>query len=377
MIREVAAVFRKELRQARRDPRFMAPSLIVPFVFLLVYSIMWSTIGGGESFACGLVVQDISPEADDMAGIIENMVSTTNFTWFSIERYNLTAADSLWRNGGIIGYILIPTGFGANISSGGTAKITLFIANLNDDVVKNYVHRIEAAVLLYNQGAVYPEFNQSDAPVALQETLSLASTPSNLTYMAAVSIMLSLIACTLTSQAMSTASEFETGAIHDTLGSPTSRVAILLGRTLAAIPRSFLSVLVLAPVVYVWIGVTPVGNILVLVGIMLLTVLALVPIGEIIGMKTRKKEQSLLAGILLTVLGFLAGGGLAPIGLTPINYRLVIELLPMTHSIGMWARVFFMDTMTGLMYGTAFLLGCWIVLSFVVVMLTQREVERV
>ncbi len=376
MIREIAAIVKKELRQARRDPRFIAPSLIVPFAFLLVYSIMWTTVGGGESFACGLVVQDISPEADDMAGILEDMVSTTNHTWFSIERYELITADSLWRSGDLIGYILIPTGFGANISSGQKAVVTLFIANLNDDIVKNYVHRIEAAVLLYNQGAVSPEFDQSAARVALEETLSLDATPSNIQYVAVVAIILSLIACTITSQAMATASEFETGAIHDLMNSPTSRTAILAGRTLAAIPRSFLSVLIVAPVVYVWMGVAPVGNPFVLIGIMLLTVLSLVPIGELIGMRTRNREQSLLAGVLLTVVGFLAGGGLAPIGLTPMNYRAVIQMIPITHSIGMWTRVWFQDTVSGLVFGTSALLAFWIALSLLVVRQMQKEVER-
>lgn len=377
MLRAIKAVVKKDLKQARRDPRFIAPSLIVPFVLLLVYSIMWSTVGGGESFVCGLVVQDSSPEADDMAGIITDMVSTTNFTWFRIEEYDLSTADTLWQNGDLIAYILIPTGFGANISSGQQASVTLYMSNLNDDVVKNYVHRIEAAVLLYNQGATSPDFNQTDAQVALDEALSLQTTPSNTAYMAAVAILLSMIACTLTSQAMLTASEFETKAIHDTLSSPTPRVAIMLGRTIAAIPRSFFSVLIAAPVIILSMGTFPVGNLLVLFIIMLLTVLALMPIGELIGMMTRNREQALLFGVLLTVFGFLAGGGLAPIALAPADYRFVAQLLPTTHALTLWARVFFQDTLTGLAGGLLFLFVSWIVLSAVVVLLMNREVERI
>ena len=49
-------------------------------------------------------------EANDMANILENMVSTTNHTWFSIERHNLETADELYRNGELIAYILIPEG---------------------------------------------------------------------------------------------------------------------------------------------------------------------------------------------------------------------------------------------------------------------------
>ncbi|MHA2265500.1 MAG: ABC transporter permease [Candidatus Thorarchaeota archaeon] len=376
MLREIAAIVKKDLKQAKRDPKFLGPSLIIPFVFLLVYTIMWTSVGGGESFACGLVIEDVSPEANDLADILENMVSTTNHTWFSIERFDLETADELYRNTDLIAYILIPEGFGNNLTNGQNATIVMFINNVNDDVVKNYVHRIEAAVLLFNQGAVHPDFDQSDAPISLEESFSLAATPSNIEYMAAVAILLSLIACSLASQAMLTATEFETGALQDTLNSPTPRLALVLGRTIAAIPRSFSALLISAPVICFSMNVFPVGNIVILFGILLLTILALVPIGELIGMKIRNREQALLAAVLLTVAGFIMGGGMAPIGLSPALIQLIMELLPTTHSLILWPRVFFSDTILGLTFSTMYLLGTWIVMSAVVAHLMKKEVER-
>jgi ABC-2 type transport system permease protein len=376
MLREIAAIMKKDLKQAKRDPRFLAPSLIIPFVFLLVYSIMWTSVGGGESFACGLVVQDLSSEANDMAGIIENMVSTTNHTWFNIERYDLETASELYQSTQLIGYIMIPEGFGANISSGQKGIVVLFINNANDDIVKNYVHRIEAAVLLYNQGATSPEFDQSGARVALDETLFLSMTPSNLAYMSAVGILLSLMTCAIASQAMLTATEFETGAIHDMMNSPTTRLAIVVGRTIAAIPRSLLVTLITVPIITLSLDVFPQGNIVVLLGILFLTILALVPLGELIGMKTRNREQALLASVLLTVVGFLAGGGLAPIGITPFSLRAILLIIPTTHSIGLWTRVYFSDTLLGLWPSAFYLLGTWLVLTTIVIHLMKKEVEQ-
>jgi len=376
MLRAIAAIVKKDLKQAKRDPKFLGPSLIIPFVFLLVYTIMWTSLGGGESFACGLVVEDLSPEANDMANILENMVSTTNHTWFSIERYDPETADELYRNGELIAYILIPEGFGTNISLGQNATAVMFINNVNDDVVKNYVHRFEAAVLLYNQGAVYPDFDQSNAPIAIEESFSLAATPSNLEYMAAVAILLSLIACSLASQAMLTATEFETGALQDTLNSPTPRLALVIGRIIAAIPRSFSAILISAPVICFSMNIFPVGNLLILFGILLLTILALVPIGELIGMKIRNREQALLAAVLITVASFILGGGMAPIGLSPASIRIIMGILPTTHSFALWSRVFFLDTMLGLTTSALYLLGTWILMSAVVTHLMKKEVEH-
>ncbi len=376
MLREIIAIVKKDLKQAKRDPKFLGPSLIIPFVFLLVYTIMWTSAGGGESFACGLVIQDSSTEANDFAGILENMVSTTNHTWFSIIRYDLETAENLYQNTDLIAYILIPEGFGNNITSGQNATAIMFINNVNDDVVKNYVHRFEAAVLLFNQGAVFPDFDQSDARVSIEESFSLTNTPSNIQYMAAVAIVLSFMACALTSQAMLTATEFETGAILDTMNSPTPRLALVLGRTIAAIPRSFSALLIAAPVICLSMNIFPTGNILVLFGILMLTIMALVPVGELIGILIRNREQALLAAVLFTVVGFVVGGGMAPIGLVPPLLRNIVGILPTTHSLNLWTRVFFSDTVLGLTTGALALLVTWFVMSIIVFQLMKREVER-
>lgn len=376
MLRQIVAILKKDLKQARRDPKFMGPSLIIPFVFLLVYVIMWTSVGGGESFTCGLVVQDNSPEANEFAEIVENMVSSTNYTWFSIEHYDLTTADQLYQSTELIAYIVIPEGFGDNITAGQNATVVMYINNANDDVVKNYIHRFEAAVLLFNQGAVYPDFDQSDARISINEAFSLTSTPSNIQYMAAVAISLSFMACSLTSQAMLTASEFETNAIHDTMNSPTPRLALVLGRTLAAIPRSFTALFISAPIICFGMGVFPTGNLLVLIGILILTALALAPVGELIGMKLRNREQALLASVLFVVVGFIAGGGMAPIGLSPELVQNVVMIFPTTHTLILWARVFFNDTLLGLTTSAIALVVTWIVLSIVVFQLMKREVER-
>jgi ABC-type multidrug transport system permease subunit len=376
MLREIIAVARKDLKQAKRDPRFIAPSLIVPFVLALVYTIMWAQVGGGESFVCGLVVEDQSSQADEMADILENMVSTTNFTWFKMTRYDSESASGLFQSGDLIAYILIPEGFGVNVTTGLKATITIYIANLNDDIVKNYVHRIEAGVLLHNQRALYPDFNQSDARIALEETLNLQETPSNVSYMYAVGIILSMIVCSVAGQAMATAADFETQAIYDTMNSPASRLAIIIGHTVAAIPRSLVVLTITIPVLLLGTETLPAGNIAMLGLILLLTILALVPIGELIGIRTKQREQAILFSVLLAVVGFIAGGGLAPIGLMPAEMRAIVLLLPTTHSISMWTRVFFQDTILGLLPGVVFLLAVWILLSLLTAQLLKREVEH-
>jgi len=376
LLREMKAIVKKDFKQARRDPRFIAPSLIVPFVLALVYTILWVQVGGGESFVCGLVVEDQSSQAEEMADILENMVSTTNHTWFKTTRYDSETAAQMFQDNLLIAYILIPDGFGLNVSTGNEATVVIYVANYNDDVVKNYVHRIEAGVLLYNQGAVYPHFDQSDAPVSLEETLARPMTPSNTAYMYAVAIILSLIVCSVTGQGLSTATEYETQAIYDLLNSPTSRLAIVIGRTISAIPRSLVVLLITVPVILLSTGTLPVGNIWVLSLIMLLTILSLAPIGELIGTRTKNRELAILGSVLFSVIGFLAGGGLAPIGLMPLELRLVSLLLPTTHVLGLWTRVFFLDTVTGILPSIVALLVTWLVLTAVVSTLMKREVEH-
>ena len=375
MLREVVSIIRKELRLSRRDPRFVGPSLIVPFVFLLVYSILWSSVGGGESFVCGLVVEDQSQAASDMAAIIEDMRSTTNYTWFDTTRYSKQEASILFSNGDLIAYILIPEGFGANISSGVESRVVLYLNNLNDDIVKNYIHRIEAAVLLFNQKAYAPNFDQSHSRIALQETLNLDKTPSNIDYTASAAIILSVIVCTLAGQSMLTAGQFETKAIYDEINSPSNRAALIFGRTLAAIPRTLFVLLITYPIITIWFGVTPSGNPFVLFFILLLTIIGLVPLGEIFGILTKNKEQALLVGVILSVVCFFAGGGLAPIGLLPQLFRYFTYIFPSTPGMTMWNRVYFFDTTEGLFFNSMALIMFWFIGTLIAVLLTNKEVE--
>ncbi len=376
MKRELLAIIGKDLRLARRDPRYLAPSLIVPFVLLSVFVILWSSFGGGEAFMCGLVVQDQTNFGDEMASTIENMRSTTNHTWFTITHYSLEDAESLFSQGNLVAYIVIPSDFGANISQGLGATVIIYINNANDDIIKNYVHRIELAVLLFNQDAQSPDFNQSDAIVALEEVHTLAMTPGNTEYAGAAAIILSLITCSLAGQGMNAAAEYENKAIEDTLNSPVSRTLLVLGHTLSAIPRSLLILILSFPIISLIVGITPSGNPFLLLGVILLSILALTPIGELIGVLTRQKEMALLAAVILTIIGFLAGGGLAPISLMPFQFRFFALLLPTSHVIGLWTRLFFLDTMSGLLFSSLALVAVWLIFTTVVVVVTSKEVER-
>ncbi|MFW9918679.1 MAG: ABC transporter permease [Candidatus Thorarchaeota archaeon] len=375
-MRELLAIIRKDLRVARRDPRFLGPSLIVPFVLLSVYVILWSSFGGGEAFTCGLVVQDDTVYGEEMAEIIEGMRSSTNHTWFSITRYDLTEAENHFLSGDLIAYIVIPSGFGANISSENDAQLIMYVNNINDDIVKNYVHRIEAAVLLYNQGALSPDFDQSEAMVSLEEYHSLALTPGNTEYAGAAAIILSLITCTLAGQGMNTAADYENKAIEDTLNSPVSRVVLMLGHSLSAVPRSLFVLVISFPIVSIILNISPVGNPVLLLAVLILSALALTPLGELIGILTKEKEKALLASVLLTIIGFLAGGGLAPVSLMPIQFRMVALMIPVTHVIILWTRLFYFDTTLGLVSSSLALVVFWLLFTAAVVFVTKKEVER-
>ncbi|MHA2601361.1 MAG: hypothetical protein AM324_004420 [Candidatus Thorarchaeota archaeon SMTZ1-83] len=104
--------------------------------------------------------------------------------------------------------------------------------------------------------------------------------------------------------------------------------------------------------------------------------MSLAPIGELIGTRTKNRELAILGSVLFSVIGFLAGGGLAPIGLMPLELRLVSLLLPTTHVLGLWTRVFFLDTVTGILPSIVALLVTWLVLTAVVSTLMKREVEH-
>ncbi|MGY5873485.1 MAG: hypothetical protein RTV72_14655, partial [Candidatus Thorarchaeota archaeon] len=90
----------------------------------------------------------------------------------------------------------------------------------------------------------------------------------------------------------------------------------------------------------------------------------------------RNRENALLASVLFVVVGFILGGGMAPIGLSSPIVQSLASILPTTHSITLWARVFFNDTLLGITTSALVLVLTWAVMSIIVFQLMKKEVER-
>jgi len=148
-----------------------------------------------------------------------------------------------------------------------------------------------------------------------------------------------------------------------------------MGHTLSAVPRSLLVLLISFPLISIILNISPLGNPLLLFGIILLSALALTPVGELIGILTKEKEKALLVSVILTIIGFLAGGGMAPVSLMPIQFRAIALLIPITHVIILWTRIFYYDTILGLISSTLALCATWVLFTLAVVLVTKKEVE--
>ncbi|MHA1780185.1 MAG: ABC transporter permease [Candidatus Thorarchaeota archaeon] len=201
-------------------------------------------------------------------------------------------------------------------------------------------------------------------------------TPSLLSYNGISAILLSVVACAIGGQAMLAAADIENGALYETLNSPAPRISYILGRTIAAIPRSILGLVFVIPFITLTLGLPSTGEPLLLVGVVILTILGTAPIGEIIGNGVGNREQALLLSVIITILGYFAGGGLAPVSLLPQPYRSITLLSPMTYALDFWIRSFFIGSQGILLFPIFMLFFWWILLTALgAVLLSRRSIK--
>ncbi|MHA1771766.1 MAG: hypothetical protein ACTSXS_09305, partial [Candidatus Thorarchaeota archaeon] len=97
---------------------------------------------------------------------------------------------------------------------------------------------------------------------------------------------------------------------------------------------------------------------------------------EIIGNGVGNREQALLLSVIITILGYFAGGGLAPVSLLPQPYRSITLLSPMTYALDFWIRSFFIGSQGILLFPIFMLFFWWILLTALgAVLLSRRSIK--
>jgi hypothetical protein len=81
-----------------------------------------------------------------------NLKSGSGALWFEAEEDENNAAREKFESGEVLGLIAIPANLSERLNAGEAVEIPITINNINDDVTKNFIQRMQNAFNYFNDG---------------------------------------------------------------------------------------------------------------------------------------------------------------------------------------------------------------------------------
>ncbi|MBA9088305.1 ABC-type multidrug transport system permease subunit [Fontibacillus solani] len=162
MLLGIRAVIRKDITITWRNPSLLFLSIIVPVVFVLLYSLITQVSATNPVV---IAQQSQGQYSQHLVKILTEM-SSVDGPYFIIKTTDPEKAHQQYDSGKAAAIIVIPKSFDDDIKLGSQPEVNLFVHNINSDATKNFQLRLSHATYLFQK-----EFSP-DRLIKINETYS-------------------------------------------------------------------------------------------------------------------------------------------------------------------------------------------------------------
>jgi ABC-2 type transport system permease protein len=326
---QLAAVFRKEVRQTVRDRRMM---------FLLVAAPLLQTLVFG--FAVDFTVDRVPAVVVDRDGTdLSRLHARRLLADGTLRRVpagpDLAAAEAALDRGVAAAAVVVPPRFGADLVAGRAPEVQVVIDGTDPNrstiagaTASRYFGEVAedlARARLAAAGRTPP------AQLALAPRILYNPTLESPPYMIPGIAALLLLVVTTIVTAMGLAREREMGTLEQVLVTPIRPTVLLFGKIAPYVVIGFVDVLLLVAA-GIWVfGVPLRGPLSVLIVGTLLYLLTTLGVGLLISTISRTQQQSFLAGFLFVLPAVLLSGVMSPIRAMPGWLQAITWVNPVRH----------------------------------------------
>lgn len=326
---QLAAVFRKEVRQTVRDRRMM---------FLLVAAPLLQTVVFG--YAVDFTVDGVPAVVVDRDGTdLSRLHARRLLADGTLRRVpaegGLAGAESALDVGSAAAAVIVPPRFGADLVAGRSPEVQVVIDGTDPNrstvagaAASRYFGEVAedlARARLAAAGRTPP------AQLALAPRILYNPTLESPPYMIpGIAAMLLLVVTTIVT-AMGLAREREMGTLEQVLVTPIRPVVLLFGKIAPYVVIGFADLMLLVAAGAWVFGVPLRGPLAVLVVGTLLYLLTTLGVGLLISTISRTQQQSFLAGILFLLPAVLLSGVMSPVRAMPAWLQAITWVNPVRH----------------------------------------------
>jgi len=317
-LRVIWACLKKDLKSARSEPLFTLVSILLPLNVLFLMSLL--VVSGGLA-PTAVVMQDSGPLAQQFYRAMNQAHS------FVLQQATASRANALIEEGKIVAIVTIPADFDVRIRQHQSVVVGVQINNLNTDFTNDIRRAVPLAITSFYAGA-----EPSIVTITPQERDAYPQDLGYIPYLAVPILVIGLMVGGMVQAGTAAAVEWERETMKELLLSPANRLAILLGKMLAAFLSSLAGAAVVLIVLIVALGVWPVhwGE---LIGFTLLILVLFTAWGTLLGTWLKRRTPLATLAIGLCVPLFFLSGPFGPISFSAPIEQLVARIFPVYYAI--------------------------------------------
>jgi len=317
-LRVVWACLRKDLKSARSEPLYTLVSIILPLNVLVLMSLL--VISGGLD-PTAVVMQNSGPLAQQFYTAMSQAHS------FVLQRASAEQADALIEQGKIVAVVMIPADFDARIRHNQSVVVGVQINNLNTDFTNDIRRALPLSITSF-----YARAEPSVVTITPQERDAYPQDLGYIPYLAVPILVIGLMVGGMVQAGTAAAVEWERETMKELLLSPASRLAVLLGKMLAAFLIGLAGATVVLAFLIAVMGIRPVhwGE---LIGFTLLVLALFNAWGTLLGTWLKRRTPLATLAIGLCVPLFFLSGPFGPISFFAPIEQLVARVLPVYYAI--------------------------------------------
>ncbi|GIO22087.1 ABC transporter permease [Oceanobacillus sp. J11TS1] len=147
MFQAIKGMMTKDLKISFRNPSMLILSIIVPIVFIFLYSLI-SQLSTTNPVAVAQHSDDTASK--ELTTIMKNM-EIEDGPYYEIRTYDPEEAFQMYKNGEVPALVEIPENFDQQLEQGEDTKVKLFVNNMNSDGTKNFRLRLSHALYQFQE----------------------------------------------------------------------------------------------------------------------------------------------------------------------------------------------------------------------------------
>jgi ABC-type multidrug transport system permease subunit len=367
-LRAALALARKDLVSWFRTPMHVLVSF-APIVVIMVVLVF--TIGGTETMPVAVILDDPDDSlAQQFSGTVGD-IGTVNFPWFEVVTTDPAEAEALFQNNELLGIIEVPAITG-RLQAGGNATVRLRIANLNDDITKNFRQRVQEACLVFDDRLQVSSVSPVSPSIKANfDTFLPEDLPPQVFFgagLVALAILMGGInnACTLVAR------EFEENTYKELVLAPGTG-SVIMGKWASALVQTFISVGIIWGLAVLVCDFIPSGSILPLLFLVLVGGLAFAGLGTLLGLFFRQVIPAAIAGMLFSIVGWWFGGVIWS-DIWPQSMQGIIAAFPTTYLIRAFTKAALLNLYTTYWLDVGILLAFGLVTGVLSYVLLRRKI---